>query len=198
MTDARTEPRHVYLVRHGRTALNADGRLRGLADPPLDDVGVAEARAVASVIAALRPAYVFSSPLDRAAHTARIIAEAAGVFATTDDRFNDRDYGPWTGERKADVIAEWGSVDTAPGVEPVDDVLARARPALDDMLEESAGGDIVIVSHDAVIRPLITSIDPSRTTVETPTGSWNDLVRGADGWSVLATDQKPDPQPRSV
>ena len=33
----------VFLARHGRTALNAEGRLRGLSDPPLDDVGLAEA-----------------------------------------------------------------------------------------------------------------------------------------------------------
>jgi len=32
----------VYLALHGRTALNAEGRLRGLSDPPLDDIGVAE------------------------------------------------------------------------------------------------------------------------------------------------------------
>ena len=37
-----TGVRRVYLARHGQTALNADGRLRGLSDPPLDDVGLAE------------------------------------------------------------------------------------------------------------------------------------------------------------
>ena len=37
----------VYLARHGRTALNAEDRLRGLSDPPLDEVGLAEVSAVA-------------------------------------------------------------------------------------------------------------------------------------------------------
>lgn len=42
---------HVYLVRHGETALNADGRLRGLADPELNETGEAQARAVALALA---------------------------------------------------------------------------------------------------------------------------------------------------
>jgi broad specificity phosphatase PhoE len=41
----------VYLARHGRTALNAEGRLRGLSDPPLDEVGLAEAARLADVLA---------------------------------------------------------------------------------------------------------------------------------------------------
>ena len=39
--------RHLYLVRHGQTALNAEGRLRGLSNPPLDETGDAEARNLA-------------------------------------------------------------------------------------------------------------------------------------------------------
>ncbi|MGN6126328.1 MAG: histidine phosphatase family protein, partial [Humibacter sp.] len=44
MTD---QPQHLFLIRHGQTALNAEGRLRGLANPPLDEVGRAEAEATA-------------------------------------------------------------------------------------------------------------------------------------------------------
>lgn len=41
-------PARVLLVRHGRTALNAEGRLRGLADPELDDIGRQRAGATAA------------------------------------------------------------------------------------------------------------------------------------------------------
>jgi uncharacterized protein len=47
--------RRVYLARHGRTALNADDRLRGLSDPPLDPVGIAEAAGLAQTLAAKHP-----------------------------------------------------------------------------------------------------------------------------------------------
>ena len=53
----------VYLARHGRTALNAEGRLRGLSDPPLDEVGVAESARLAEVLASKKPTGVSSSPV---------------------------------------------------------------------------------------------------------------------------------------
>lgn len=191
MTQQRSHPQHVYLVRHGQTALNAEGRLRGLANPPLDEVGIAEARAVAEALVGTGASRVVSSPLERAAHTARIIAEAAGVEQSVDERFNDRDYGPQTAQIKVDVIARWGSVDKAPGVEPLADVLARARPALDTLLDDSLGAPVIVVTHDAVIRPLIADIDPTQIELEVPTGSWNDLVRTDGEWIVVRTDQKP-------
>lgn len=185
--------RHLYLVRHGQTALNAEGRLRGLSNPPLDETGVAEARNLAGVFAGMRPSIVVSSPLERAVHTARLIAEAAGAAHRVDERFNDRDYGPQTGQVKAEVIAQWGTVDDAPGVEQAADVLARARPALDALLDDTREGPVIVVTHDAVIRPLIASIDPTRKDIAAPTGSWNDLCRTNGTWSVLTTDQKPGP-----
>lgn len=182
---------HLYLVRHGETTLNAEGRLRGLANPPLDETGVGEAIRLAGVLTQKAPSIVISSPLERAVHTARIISEQAGVANETDERFNDRDYGPQTGKVKADVIAEWGSVDDAPGVEPLTKVLARARPAIDAILDEVGGRSVVVVTHDAVIRLLLGEIDPRTAKIEVPTGSWNDLVRSDGIWTVLATGQKP-------
>lgn len=157
----------------------------------MDDTGLAQAAALASVLARRHPAAVYCSPLVRARETARAIAEAAGAPLALDTRFLDRDYGPRTGEVRSEVVARWGSVDAAPGVEPVEDVLARARPALDALLAEVPAGDLVVVSHDAVIRALIADIDPAKASAETPTGSWNDLLHTASGWSVLAVDQVP-------
>jgi probable phosphoglycerate mutase len=181
--------RHLYLARHGQTALNAEGRLRGLADPPLDATGIAEAQSLAAELAPKNPSIVISSPLQRAARTAQILADTAGAPQVTDDRFNDRDYGPQTGQVKDEVIASWGSVDRAPGVEPVADVLARARPALDAVLDAHPG-TVVVVTHDAVIRPLLKAIDPTKTDLTVPTGSWNHLVRTGTAWQVHETDQR--------
>ena len=84
---------HVYLVRHGETSLNADGRLRGLADPELNERGEAQARAGAVALATVDADVVVSSPLRRAVRTAAAITDHAGITHQTDDRFNDRDYG---------------------------------------------------------------------------------------------------------
>lgn len=184
-------PQHLFLVRHGQTALNAEGKLRGLANPPLDGVGITEALVVSDELNSRGIAAVYSSPLERAAHTGQIIAFDSGAEFTRDDRFNDRDYGPWTGHLKSDVVAEFGSVDNAPGVEPVSQVLKRARPALDAVLDANPGKTVAVVTHDAVIRPLLASIDPGVGELVAATGSWNELVREDGRWTVLHVDQKP-------
>ncbi len=185
------EEQHLYLARHGQTVLNAEGRLRGLANPPLDEVGQAEAAALGLYLQNKGVVAVFSSPLTRAVTTARAIADAVGVEAYADDRFNDRDYGPWTGHVKTEVIAEFGSVDAAPGVEPVSQVLARARPALDAVLDQYPEGAVVVVTHDAVIRPLLHALDPEVGEIAAPTGSVNELLRVDGVWSIQAVDLAP-------
>lgn len=177
----------VILVRHGRTAFNAEGRLRGLANPPLDDIGIAEARATAAALRPLEIDRVLSSPLQRAVRTAAIIAEASGVSHVTDPAFNDRDCGPWTGHLKADVIRQWGSVDAAPDVEDVLVVLDRAMRALDDLASGGMAAPVAVVTHDAVIRPILASIQPG-IDPQVETGSWAELTRGSDGWAIASVD----------
>ena len=190
--------RRVILVRHGRTALNAEGRLRGLADPQLDETGIAEAHATATALIPLGLTRIVSSPLRRAVTTATIIAEASRITAEVDPAFNDRDYGPWTGEVKTDVIRQWGSVDDAPGVENRRDVLARARRALDALADRSHGpGPAAVVTHDAVIRPVLEHIEPG-IVLEVETASWAELRRTRDGWEIVSVDNTaPDSSSRA-
>lgn len=178
----------VLLVRHGQTALNAEGRLRGLADPELDDTGIAQAHATAQALQPLRLREVLSSPLRRAVTTAQIIARASGISADVDPAFNDRDYGPWTGHVKTEVIRQWGSVDAAPGVEAASIVLTRAMHALNAFAHAAESGHpIAVVTHDAVIRPILASIQPGISPI-VETGSWAELAHTNDGWEVLSFD----------
>lgn len=181
----------VLLARHGRTALNADDRLRGLADPPLDPTGRDQAAGLAD---ALRAAFgadavaaVHASPLLRAQETARVIAGRFGVGPVVIDAgFSDRDYGEWTGQPRAEVVARFGSVDAAPGVQPADEVVARARAALDAVADAHPGQTVVVVSHDAVIRPLVEVLDRAGREFELPPASWCELVRTGGEWVVVS------------
>ena len=182
----------VLLVRHGRTLLNAEGRLRGHADPELDEVGAEQARATAQELRPYGVAAVTSSPLRRAVATADAIAVATGAARSVDEAFIDRDYGAWTGEVKADVVGQWGSLDAAPGVEPAASVLARARDGLDR--HYVAGATTAIVTHDAVIRALLGSIKAGIDPV-VETASWAVLERVGDGWRIESFDNTADSRP---
>lgn len=181
----------VYLARHGRTALNAEDRLRGLSDPPLDEVGLAEVARLSKVLADRHPTAVISSPLERAVVTASAIGSAAGVPVSIDVRLNDRDYGLMTGERRAEVQRRYGTIDAAPGVEPMAALAERAWAAFVEPVAEHDSGPIVLVSHDAFNRALLQQVDPALTDIDQRTACWNELSFADGAWRVDAYDQKP-------
>jgi broad specificity phosphatase PhoE len=179
----------VYLIRHGRTALNAAGMLRGRIDEPLDDAGRAEANRLGAFLAPVRIDRIVSSPLSRSVDTARAVAEPHGLPVETDGAFIDRDYGPWAGKSQEDVEARYGSVDDAPAneVEPWARFEGRVVTALESLVAQSACQVVAVVAHDAVNRALIRAVcsawrDPAAPLPQ-PTGCWNRLV--FDGRDVI-------------
>ncbi len=155
----------IVFVRHGQTGPNVDGRLLGRSDPPLTDVGRAQAERLAARLAAEQPVAVLTSPLRRAVTTAQIIAEAAGASVTIEDRLVELDYGDWDGRRVDELPA--GSFDTwrddvgfrPPGGESLGDVRARVV-SLGTELFASGGpadrGVVVAVSHVSPIKAAVT------------------------------------------
>lgn len=150
--------RSLLWVRHGRTAANASGLLLGRADPPLDELGRAQAAAVAATIRSGRfgPVLaVVSSPLERARST----AEAIGAPVQIDERLIELDYGELDGTPVADVAPEvWAAwrADTGfrpPGGESLEDLGRRVHEACAAWSERlDRGGAIVLVSHVSPIK----------------------------------------------
>jgi broad specificity phosphatase PhoE len=186
--------RRIFLVRHGRTSLNAAGLIRGRLDPELDETGLAEANAVADAIASRGLMTVLSSPLRRAVDTAAHIGARAGTAVRIDERLIDRDYGSWAGKAKSELLAQWGSLDAAPGVEPSAEVLARAMDAFDDVARRDGSGWSALVTHDAVLQLLLPALDP-RLDRPDPlpqhTGCFNVLEENGDGWIATEVDVTP-------
>jgi broad specificity phosphatase PhoE len=171
----------IYLVRHGRTALNAAGVLRGRLDEPLDAVGLVEAQRLGFLFAKTPLKAVVSSPLSRALDTAQAIARTHGLPVTTDDGWLDRDYGPWAGQPRSKVDQAYGSLDAAPEdeVESSQALLLRTLSALRRLLADTLGARAVVVAHDAVNRALIQHLAGVATDKQ-PTGCWNRLTFTGD------------------
>lgn len=120
----------VILVRHGQAALNAAGRLRGRLDPPLSAIGAQEVHGLTNALIQWHPGRVVTGPLRRTLQTAELIGLATTSEPVVDADLQDRDYGVWAGHLKAEVLALWGCLDNAPGVEPADEVRVRALRVL--------------------------------------------------------------------
>jgi broad specificity phosphatase PhoE len=142
----------LVLVRHGRTAANAQGLLQGRLDYPLDEVGLAQAAEVAKALG--RPSRVVSSPLRRARET----AEALGVDVDVDERWTELDYGELDGQPVAsmgfEAWARWrdDSRFAPPGGESLSDMAARVVSACEDLRDEATEAEVVVVSHVSPIK----------------------------------------------
>jgi broad specificity phosphatase PhoE len=192
----------LILARHGRTTANAQRLLLGRLDLPLDEVGLQQAAAVGRALAEIKPARVIASPLGRALETARAVAQACGVTEIeTDERWIEVDYGDFDGEPLADVPGEvwqhWRSDSawTPPNGESLADVGVRVRAACEELANDAAQSDIVVVSHVSPIKAAVAwavgtgdqaawrlfcdvaSISRVRTTGDQPTlVSWNETA----------------------
>ncbi len=184
----------VYLVRHGQTPLNEAGVLRGLLDPPLTEAGHQQASRLAAALGPQMPSVVVASPLLRAVQTAQPVADRAGLAIVTDERLLDRDYGRWAGTGPDEVAAQWGSVDNAPGVEPLAAVRDRAVRGVTDIGRRSHGGTAVVVSHDAVNRQVLVAFDPGLgdpDALPQDNGCFNTLELRNGSWTVLTVNELP-------
>jgi broad specificity phosphatase PhoE len=165
----------VFLVRHGDTVLSAEDRFAGETDVELSEKGREEARRLAKRLKDEKIAAVYASPMGRTVETARIIAEPHGLEVHTCDGFREISHGHWEGMKRHEVeekfpqeMAEWEKdpYTFAPtGGESGLAVTARALPALIDLVRKHPGENILIVSHKATIRLLLSSLlgfDPRR------------------------------------
>jgi broad specificity phosphatase PhoE len=190
-----SEPVVVYLIRHGRTDLNAAGLLRGRLDPPLDSEGRTEAAALANLFHDVRLAAVVCSPLLRARQTAERIAAVTRAPLEFDDRLLDRDYGSWAGHTPSELECRFGSVDAAPGVEQRDAFACRVRAAIVGLADDYAPGPVAVVAHDAVNRCALAQLVPDlgdADRIMQRTGCWNRLERHGSDWTAAIVDGVPD------
>jgi broad specificity phosphatase PhoE len=148
--------RQVYLVRHGETEWARLGRHTGRTDIPLTDIGRDQARALGRRLADHPFALVLSSPLSRAAETARLAGY--GDRMQEDDDLREWDYGKLEGRLTDDIRTEYPdwSIWTGPwpGGETVDEVGTRADHVLARILDPAVTGDALIFSHGHFLRVL--------------------------------------------
>jgi probable phosphoglycerate mutase len=100
----------IYLIRHGETEWNAEGRFQGKLDSILTHTGVRQAEAVGKRLARSNlPVDLFvTSPLGRTRQTAKIIADVAHLpAAECDDRLAEVSLGSWDGLTHIDIDAQW-------------------------------------------------------------------------------------------
>jgi broad specificity phosphatase PhoE len=159
----------LLLVRHGETDANKDGIALGRLDVPLNDTGLAQAKALGVALAAEPIAAIHASPLTRALTTAEAIAGHHTVGVTIEPGLIEMDVGeidgtpfPEVRERYPEFLAMWMSEDgpghPMPGGESLVAVAERAWATVNRLSRRHEGETVVVVSHNFVILTLLARV----------------------------------------
>jgi broad specificity phosphatase PhoE len=158
----------LFLVRHGATELSAEDRFAGATDVPLSEEGRAQATRLGERLRDDRVVAVYCSPLQRTRATASLLAAPHGLAPVERAGLREIDHGRWEGLTRGEVERRFGGeyarweedpFTFAPaGGESGLDVMARALPVVRQIVEAHAGQNVIVVSHKATIRLVISSL----------------------------------------
>ena len=152
----------LLLARHGQSLWNEVRRFQGTTDVALSDLGRAQAAALGRALQRYRVAAAYVSPMRRAVETAEIALAEARVPLTPVEELRELSLGEWEGCTVDEVRARDGDPYRAwlaapldcppPGAEPLPDVAARVRRAVERIADAHPDGDdVLLVAHGGVI-----------------------------------------------
>lgn len=158
----------LFMVRHGSTQLSTEDRFAGAVDVELSEEGKFQAAQLAERLADDSIAAVYCSPMRRTIQTATILAGPHNISLIQRDGLREIHHGHWEGMRRADVEAQFPEEYAAWEEDPLTfapeggeagvNVIARALPIIREIVLEYRGQNVLLVSHKATLRLIISSL----------------------------------------
>lgn len=176
----------IYLIRHGETDWNLEGKLQGQENIPLNKTGLQQAEACGEALKAVSLQYVLTSPLSRAKRTAEIITGHQKCPLIIIPSLIERDYGLLSG-----LTPEQRSAFEALGIpdkmEPWNALASRALRTVEEIAGRYPQGSVAAVSHGAWINALLAvisehKIGTGKTRLKNACISL--LCRKNEGWKI--------------
>ena len=147
----------LYLIRHGETPWNVEGRYQGQLDPPLTDKGHQQAQATAEELAKIEFDAIYSSDLARAKLTADALAEKINLSIYLDTRLREIHQGEWQNVIIDDIRTGWPEAlhgwetdpwqNYPPGGETLQQLQERVFDVIDEIAQKHPNGNVAIFTH---------------------------------------------------
>jgi len=153
------------LIRHAQTRWNREKRIQGQSDSPLTADGKRQAARWGQILKPFSWDRIIASDTGRAHETAKLINAVLNISLTTDTRLREQDWGQWVGKTIAQLKTErpqelkkqektgWGFC--PPGGEDRGNVQKRSEKVLLEAAAQWPGNNILVVTHEGVIKSLI-------------------------------------------
>jgi len=155
----------LLMVRHGEISSNLKKVYAGKSSEELCKRGLAQAKEVSETLKYFRLNALYSSPMQRAIQTAKIIGEAIGLNVWIEKAFQEMKLGPWEGLSEIDISQiypkEWQIWQTHPaelkmtGRETLKELQERVLKGIQKLYQVHKNQTVVVVTHVAIIRVLL-------------------------------------------
>ncbi len=151
----------LFLVRHGETSWNKEGRFQGSIDIELSETGLNQAEKISERLKEQEFDYIISSPLKRAKVTAETISKHHSNKIILDSNLKERSFGDYEGKRHEEL--DWEEYEKAeilhrkaPNGESISELVYRVNNTLDNLDYDKK--NILLVSHGGTMRALLYSL----------------------------------------
>lgn len=159
----------IIFLRHGQATNNTErvlaGRTPGV---PLTERGMEQAADAAKLLGGMNVSAVYSSPIERAASTAKIVGRHMSLDVSLDDRLIELDMGKFTGMPYDEVFSSHGNVfmkfyshelEVAhSGIETFSEVKKRVLSMVSDAAAEHPNGNVLLVTHMDPIKAMLSTV----------------------------------------
>lgn len=156
----------IYLTRHGQTLWNLEKRLQGRGNSPLTEDGIERAKELRDRLKNIHIDIIYSSPIERAFETAKIIKGDKDIEIITDNGFMEMSFGDYEGRRTDEIMKENPSWDislimkgstklSAPNGENLGEVRIRVANTMDKIIKRNIGKTILIVAHGITLKAIM-------------------------------------------
>lgn len=146
----------IAFIRHGTTDWNLERRAQGKTDIPLNEDGMLQVKALARRFDGEQWDAIYSSDLQRARKTAEAVGEVLNLPVNEDPRIQEVGFGLIEGTIESERVAQWGSDWKSLNLEGESDesIAERVESFLDDLIETYPDGNVIVVSHGALLNDL--------------------------------------------
>ena len=159
----------IIFLRHGQATNNTERILAGQTEGfPLTDTGIIQAEHTAELLQHMNISAIYSSPIQRAKHTAEIVGKHNSIDVTIDERLIELNMGKFTGMQYDEIFTSHGNVFMKfyngeseiahNGVETLDQVKKRVLQIVNYVTEKHPDENVVLVTHMDPIKIMLSTI----------------------------------------